>query len=109
MQIRLTVAFDQGHGGQEYQITCGSRDILAWEKAGVGRAAAQVVLMTQFKLDDLYSLAFATMRRQGLWDGKESELREHADIDLGHAAAPDDETEADDEDHPTQPDRSADE
>jgi len=109
MQIRMTVAFDQEHGGKEYQITCGARDILAWEKAGPGRAAAQVINLSVFRLDDLYALAFATMRRQGLWDGKESELRDRAEIDLGHAIASDDEAEVEDqaEEDPTPLVRSA--
>ena len=98
MQIRLTVTFDQEHGGKTHQITCGTRDILAWEKAGPNRAAAQVVNMSSFRVDDLYALAFATMRRQGLWDGKESELRDRAELDLGHRLAADDEAEAEAED-----------
>jgi hypothetical protein len=111
MQIRMTVAFDQEHGGKEYQITCGSRDILAWEKAGPGRAAAQVINLSSFRLDDLYSLAFATLRRQGVWGGKESELREHAEIDLGHARLTEEEAEAEEqaEADPTPLARSADE
>lgn len=108
MKVRLTVTFDQEYGGDEYQLTCGTRDILAWEKAGPGRAAAQVVLLAQFRADDLYALAFATMRRQKLWGGTESELRERAEIDLGHVDAPEQEateTESPEED-PTQSDHS---
>ncbi len=107
MQVRLTVTFDQKHGGQQFKLTCGSRDILAWEKAGPGRAAAQVVILSAFALDDLYSLAFATMRRQELWSGTEKELRDQAEIDLGHIDSPEpeeDEPEAGDpEDLPTRP------
>lgn len=107
MQVRMTVTFDQKHGGQVFELTCGARDILAWEKAGPGRAAAQVVILSAFRLDDLYALAFATMRRQGLWHGKESELRDQAEIDLGHSSEPEPEAvEVEDEDPPTQTDHS---
>jgi hypothetical protein len=110
MQVRLTVTFDHKHGGQKFEITCGSRDILAWEKAGPGRAAAQVIILTNFEIDNLYSLAFATLRRQELWSGTEKELRDQAELDLGHNSAPevDDEAEpeGDPEDIPTQPDLS---
>lgn len=111
MQVRLTVTFDQGHevdGAAVMPLTCSARDILAWEKAGPGRAAAQVVMLSQFKLDDLYALAFATMRRQGLWSGKEADLRAHAEVDLGHTTSPETdavETESPDED-PTPPGHS---
>jgi hypothetical protein len=97
MQVRLAVTFDQEHGGEKYNLTCGARDILAWEKAGPGRAAAQVVLLSQFKVDDLYSLAFATMRRQKLWSGTEKELRDQAEIDLGHDDMPEEESAAEQE------------
>lgn len=113
MKIRLTVTFDQKaptNAGEVFEITCESRDILAWEKAGPGRAAAQVVTLTAFKLDDLYALSFAAMRRQSLWGGKESELREWAEIDLGHAAVSkeDEEREASEEqDPPTLSDHSS--
>lgn len=103
MQVRLTVTFDEDHGGKEYKLTCTSRDILAWEKAGPNRAAASVVVMANFRLDELYALAFATMRRQGLWDGSEKELRDWAEIDLGHYTADvEDEPEHGESDDPTQ-------
>jgi hypothetical protein len=109
MKIRLTVTFDQQaptNAGEKFELTCTARDILAWEKAGPGRAAAQVINLAGFRLDDLYSLSFATMRRQGLWGGKETELREWAEVDLGHASVSkeDEEREAeepDPEDLPT--------
>lgn len=112
MKVRLTVVFDQGHeidGERELQLECGSRDILAWEKAGPNRAAAQVVLLSQFKIDDLYALAFATMRRRGLWSGAEKDLREHSEIDLGWTSAPEAEaTEPEsEEDRPTRADHSS--
>lgn len=92
MKVRMTVVFDQGHeidGVKEFPLTCGSRDILAWEKAGPGRAAGQVVILSNFKIDDLYALAFATLRRLGKWlDKSEADLRKHAEIDLGHYSTP---------------------
>lgn len=108
MKIRLTVTFDQKaptNAGDKFELTCESRDILAWEAAGPGRAAAQVMNLASFRLDDLYALSFATLRRQGLWSGKESELRQWAEIDLGHAtmSKEDEEREAEEEaDPPTQ-------
>lgn len=99
MQIRLTVTFDQAHGGDTFQLTCGPRDQLAWEMAGTDRSAGRLVTMA-YRLDDLYSLAFATMRRSGVWTGKESELRDWADISIGHTAT-DSGEDLDDED-PTQ-------
>lgn len=112
MKIRLTVTFDQeapANAGEVFELTCESRDILAWEKAGPGRAAAQVINLAGFRLDDLYSLSFAAMRRQELWGGKEDELRKWAEIDLGHATVSkeDEQSEAEEEaDPPTQPDHS---
>lgn len=106
MQLRLTVTFDQEHGGEEFKITCGPRDQLAWEKAGTDRAVGRVMSLA-YKLDDLYSLAFATLRRQKLWDGKESELRDWADVEIGHAA--DDSGEDTSDEDPTQPGPSTDE
>lgn len=98
MQIRLTVTFDQEHGGQIYKITCSPRDQLAWEKAGTDRAAGRIMTMA-YRLDDLYALAFAAMRRQGLWDGAERDLREWADVEIGHA--PDDDGADREDEHPT--------
>lgn len=106
MQIRLTVTFDQEHGGQEFKITCSPRDQLAWEKAGTDRAAGRIMTLA-YKLDDLYSLAFATLRRQGLWDGAERELREWADVEIGHAS--DDSGEDRSDEDPTQRGHSTDE
>lgn len=83
MQIRLTVTFDQEYGGKVFKLECGPRDQLAWEQAGPDRAAGRLMTLA-YRMDDLYALAFATLRRQGLWDGKESELRAHADLDIGH-------------------------
>jgi hypothetical protein len=108
MKIRLTVTFDQKaptNPGDKFELTCESRDILAWEKAGPGRAAAQVLNLAGFRLDDLYSLSFATLRRQDLWGGKEQELRDWAEIDLGHASVSkeDEEREADEDSDPPTP------
>ena len=83
MKLRLTVEFDQSHGGEKFRIECGPRDQLAWEAAGPNRAALRLMKILDCSLDDLYGLAFATLRRQGLWHGKERELRDQADIDLG--------------------------
>lgn len=119
MEVRMTVTFDQKHGGDQYVITSDTRDILAWEKAGPNRAAGQVVgvtALTTFRVDDLYSLAFATMRRQDLWQGSEKELRDNAVIDLGHPYTPsvedapeleDDGQEGEEQDPPTQLARSS--
>lgn len=59
-----------------------------------------------WRLDDLYALAFATMRRQGLWDGAERDLRAWADVSIGHTA--DDPGEDQEDEHPTLPGPSTD-
>lgn len=106
MQIRLTVTFDQERGGQEFKITCGPRDQLAWEQAGPDRASGRLVTSV-WRVDDLYALAFATLRRQGLWDGREADLRAWADLEIGHAE--EDSGEDDSDEDPTQLGPSTDE
>lgn len=99
MQIRLTVTFDQEHGGKEFKLLCTARDQLAWEQAAPDRSAGRL-MTAAYKLDDLYALAFSTMRRQNLWDGKERELRERAEVEIGWSA--DDSGEDDTDEDPTQ-------
>ncbi len=101
MQLRLTVKFDQEHGGEEIKLLCTTRDLLAWERAdGDGRRSDMRFIGLNCTLADLVSLAFAALRRQGLWSGKERDLGDQAEIDLGWADEP--EKEEEDEVRPTQ-------
>src|SRR5688572_31309520 len=87
MDARLTVTFDDG---RVEELTAGIKDQLAWEKAAPGRSWGRFLTQMvngETLLQDLYSLAFATMRRQGLFCGSLKELEESAVVEAGHRRA----------------------
>lgn len=90
MKLTFDVSFEDG---KTVKVTAGPRDQLMWEQAGSGRAFGEL-LSRSYKIGDLYSLAHAAMKRQGLYDGSLKELQEQADVELGSE-------ETDDDDHPT--------
>jgi hypothetical protein len=91
MKLTFDVAFESG---KKIRVTAGPRDQLKWEQGGSGRAFGDLIARN-YKIGELYSLAHAALKRQGLWDGTLQELQEQADVEIGSQ-------ETDDDDHPTQ-------
>lgn len=103
MKIFMTVTFDDG---RVEELTVGPRDQLAWETAGTDRSIGSLIMGSD-RIQDHYSLAFAALRRQGLYSGSEKELKAEADVEIGHKDKP--ETEDHSDEDPTRPGPSADE
>lgn len=66
--------------GEQYEVVAGSRDILAFEKAGRGRTLTQ--LSENPKMDDLYALSFLAAKRQGLFEGPREMWDASVDLDF---------------------------
>jgi hypothetical protein len=113
MDAELTVEFDDG---RVEEITAKVRDQLAWEKAAPGRSWGRFLTQMvngETQLQDLYSLAFATMKRSGTYTGSQRDFEASAVVEGGHrSGAPEDvESEVDgaDSSDPTQPSPTSDE
>lgn len=91
MKFHMTVRFDDG---REVEVTAGPRDQLAWEKAAQNRAVSQL-LTGAYRMTDLYSLAHAAMKRQGLFSGTLKDFEDSVDIELGHKRKDEDAPEVD--------------
>lgn len=100
MKFFLTARFDDGN---DIEVTAGPRDQLAWEKSAGNRALSQL-LSGDYRIADLYSLAHAALKRQGLYSGTLKDFEESADVEMGHKSKGEDAAEVDDADeNPTQP------
>lgn len=101
MRFFLHAKFDDG---RYVEVTAGPRDQLAWEKTAQGRAVSQL-MDGAIRIKDLYTLAHASMKRQGLYEGTLKEFEDSADVDFGHEKTEgEDAPEADREDeNPTRP------
>lgn len=95
MKLTFDVSFEDG---KQIKVTAGPRDQLLWEQGGNDRAFGDL-LSRRYKVGELYSLAHAALKRQGLWDGSLRELQDQADVELG-SEDPDSESAVED-DHPT--------
>lgn len=82
MQFFLTIKFDDG---REVEVTAGPRDQLAWEKTAQNRSLSQLI-GGELRVSDLYSLAHAAAKRQGLYTGSLKDLEESADVEYGHSS-----------------------
>lgn len=100
MKFQMTLRFDDG---RELEITAGSRDQLAWEKAAQNRATSQI--LSEGRIENYFSLAHAAAKRQGMFTGTLKEFEDSVELDLGHTISKgEDAPETDDADeHPTQP------
>jgi hypothetical protein len=112
MDAKLTVEFDDG---RVEEIIAKVRDQLAWEKAAPGRSWGRFLTQMvngETQLQDLYSLAFATMKRSGAYTGSQKDFEASAVVSGGHRSdsTEEDESEVDEADasDPTRPDRSSD-
>jgi hypothetical protein len=65
-------------GGEPYQVTAHSRDVLVWEKSGKGRTFSQ--LADHLSMTDMYGLAFVAARRQGMFSGTLQDFEQSADM-----------------------------
>lgn len=78
-------------GAEPFVLHIDSRDIARWEMGGKGRALAN---LERGRLVDLYSIAYVTASRRGLWSGSEEEFLDACLLD---------QSGSDDEADPTQP------
>ena len=88
MKVTFDVSFEDG---RQIKVTAGPRDQLVWEQGGSDRAFGQL-LSRQYKIGELYSLAHAAMKRQGLYDGTLKDLQERADVEIGSEESDEDDT-----------------
>ncbi|GEL17690.1 hypothetical protein [Pseudonocardia asaccharolytica] len=58
--------------GEPFSVVAGSRDVLAWEKAGPGRSVGAVLAAPT--LTAFYQLAYAAASRQRLFTGTQAEF-----------------------------------
>jgi len=79
MKFRMTARPDSG---EPFEITAGPRDQLAWERAAPGRAYS--ALLSGHSMTDLYSLAHAAAKRQGLYAGSLAQFEEAVELEVGH-------------------------
>lgn len=80
-------------GGEPFDIEVTTRDALKWERARKGRSIDQFTKAP--RVEDLYSLAFVAVQRDGRYQGDIRQFEEECDIER----LPDAEPEA----GPTQP------
>lgn len=74
--------------GDEFVVTAGTRDVLAWERAGKGRSVSQL-MVSGLTMSAVYELAFLTAKRHGKFNGTQTEFEVSVDIELGEDEAPD--------------------
>jgi hypothetical protein len=65
-------------GGEPYQVTAHSRDVLVWEKSGKGRTFSQ--LADHLSMTDMYGLAYTAARRQGMSTGTLQDFEQSVDM-----------------------------
>jgi hypothetical protein len=68
-------------GGEPYEVTAGTRDVLVWEKTTPGAVASG--LAEQQSLVDMYKIAWIASRRHGLFDGTLQQFEQNCDLDDG--------------------------
>ena len=93
--IDVTVIPD---GGEPYEITVQSRDVLVWERTGRGNSFG--ALMDQISMVAMYHLAWIAARRLGHFAGDLKEFEQTVEVNL-------EETENEGEPDPTPPARTA--
>lgn len=71
--ITFTVRPD---GGEPYELTAGSRDVLQWERTTKGKSAA-----TLGDMADMYKVAWLAAKRQGLYDGSLQDFETTVDLE----------------------------
>lgn len=67
-------------GGEPYELTTTSRDVLHWEKVNKGKSLRQ--LGSEPSMTDFYALAHVTATRRQLFTGTLQEFEASVDIDL---------------------------
>lgn len=64
--------------GEAYQLEAGSRDVLAWERAGRGRSFSE--LGNNLSMIGLYGLSYHAAVRQGRFSGTLAEWEQSVDL-----------------------------
>lgn len=89
--MRLKVSPD---GAEPYELEVASRDVVAWEKAGKGRAYSEFA--ERLRMSDVFSLAHLAARRAGRFDGSLELFETTCDVEMVDDAV-------DDEPDPSRP------
>lgn len=84
-------------GGGPFEVEVTTRDALKWERGRKGRSISR--FSEAPTVDDLYSLTFVAVQRDGRFSGDIREFEESCDLERR------DDTDDDDEADPTQPAR----
>lgn len=85
--------------GDPYAVVATTRDIARWEKTTKGASMRQ--LETEYRITDLYAVAYHAAVRHGVFSGTLAQFQDGADLEVDR---PDD-----DETDPTQPAAQSDE
>lgn len=97
--IEFTV---QPDGGEKYEVTATSRDIVVWEKrtaSGKGGPRSFAQLMSDLRMTDMYIIAHVASKRLGLFEGSQADFEQGVDLEFDIEEEPD----------PTPPEASTDE
>lgn len=66
-------------GKEPFEVNSTTRDILAWEEEKPGRSVSQ---LANPHMADLYGIAHAASRREGLFTGSFQEFKANCDLDV---------------------------
>lgn len=67
-------------GEQPYTVVATTRDIARWEKTTKGASMRQ--LEAEYRVTDLYAVAYHAAVRHGLFDGKLADFQDSADLEV---------------------------
>jgi hypothetical protein len=73
--------------GEAFDVSADSRDVLAWEKRGQGRALH--VISSAMRLVHMYEIAHMASRRQGLTSLNEADFQTSCVIEIQEPREPD--------------------
>lgn len=73
--------------GEPFEVTATTRDIAKWEKTTRGASLHQ--LENEYRMTDLYAVAFYAAVRHGLYDGSLKDFESGADLEVLDDEEPD--------------------
>lgn len=84
----FTFTVDPVDGGDRFELTADSRDVLQWERQKAGRSVTKL-LLEGASLIDAYSMAYIAAKREGLITCSPREFEETHKLMLGQEPEPD--------------------
>ncbi len=74
-------------GGEQFELTAGSRDVLQWEKTTKGASFGSIA--EGLRITDLYKIAWISAKRQNLFDGTLAEFEGGVGLEFEENEEPD--------------------